>query len=81
MPKVILNIEDYWISDHNGKRVMTIDDYDEMLCTICKDDEGSHEIGFLDNTYMVVCEDCAKIFMSSIIGNDEYTDRIDITRL
>ncbi len=81
MPKVILNIEVYWISDKYGKRVMTIDDYDEMLCIICKDDEGSHEISFLDNTYMVVCEDCAKIFMSSIIGNDEYTDRIDITRL
>ena len=81
MPKVILNIDDYWISDKYGKRVMTIDDYDELLCTICKDDESTHEISFQDDTYMLVCEDCAKIFMSNIIGNDDYTDRIDITRL
>lgn len=83
--KVNLNIEDNWVEGGvNGKivrRVMTLDEYDELLCEVCKDADGSHEIDFIDDTYLLVCPECAKLFMNGLIEQEDYTDRIIIMRL
>jgi len=83
--KINLNIEDTWIVyGENGKivrRVMTLDEYDELLCDICKNTENTHEIVFLDDTFLLVCPECAKLFMNGIIDNEDYCSRINIMRL
>ena len=34
------------------KKIMTFDEFDELLCEICKCENMTHEIDFLDNTYI-----------------------------
>lgn len=75
--KIELTIENYWIKDSNGARVMTLDEVVEFLCEVCISEDGTHDIT-IDGESMLVCKECAKEIVNNKLDDLEFYGNIEI---
>ncbi len=81
--KVELTIENDWVEEGiNGKivrRIQTFEEFIEYQCQICYEEEADIELDFVDDTYLLICRGCGKLFFNGILNNKNFYDNITMT--